>query len=48
MESRDQKTNKGHGGGEGPLIILRKVGKIYATPAGLYPVLRDIDLEIGG
>jgi putative ABC transport system ATP-binding protein len=48
MEPRDQKTNKGRGGGEGPLIILRKVGKSYATPAGLFPALRDIDLEIGG
>jgi putative ABC transport system ATP-binding protein len=48
MEPRDQKTNKGRGDGEGPLIILRKVGKSYATPAGLCPALRDIDLEIGG
>ena len=47
MEPRDQKTNKGRGGGEGPLITLHKVGKSYATPAGLYPALRDIDLEIG-
>jgi putative ABC transport system ATP-binding protein len=47
MELRDHKTNIGRGAGDGPLITLRKVGKSYATPAGLYPALRDIDLEIG-
>jgi putative ABC transport system ATP-binding protein len=47
MELRDRKTNNGWGAGDGPLITLRKVGKSYATPAGLYPALRDIDLEIG-
>jgi putative ABC transport system ATP-binding protein len=29
-----------------PLIALRNVAKSYATPAGTYPALRDIDLEI--
>src|SRR2546423_3748714 len=29
------------------LIGLRGVGKSYATPAGDYTALRDIDLEIG-
>jgi putative ABC transport system ATP-binding protein len=33
--------------GNVPLIALRKVGKSYATPAGTYPALREIDLEIG-
>jgi putative ABC transport system ATP-binding protein len=47
MELHDQKTNSGQLTGDGPLITLRKVGKSYATPAGLYPALRDIDLEIG-
>jgi putative ABC transport system ATP-binding protein len=47
MELHDQKTNSGQPTGDGPLITLRKVGKSYATPAGLYPALRDIDLEIG-
>jgi putative ABC transport system ATP-binding protein len=47
MELRDRKTNDGRAAGDGPLIALRKVGKSYATPAGLYPALRDIDLEIG-
>jgi putative ABC transport system ATP-binding protein len=47
MELHNQKTNNGRGSGGGPLITLRKVGKGYATPAGLYPALRDIDLEIG-
>src|SRR5262245_14784017 len=47
MELRDRKTNDGRAPGDGPLIALRKVGKSYATPAGLYPALRDIDLEIG-
>jgi putative ABC transport system ATP-binding protein len=32
--------------GNEPLISLRKVGKSYSTPAGTYPALRDIDLEI--
>ena len=47
MELHDHKTNSGRLTGDGPLITLRKVGKSYATPAGLYPALRDIDLEIG-
>jgi putative ABC transport system ATP-binding protein len=47
MEPHYQKTNNGQGAGDGPLITLRKVGKSYATPAGLYPALREIDLEIG-
>jgi putative ABC transport system ATP-binding protein len=46
MELHDQKTNSGQLTGDGPLITLRKVSKSYATPAGLYPALRDIDLEI--
>ena len=32
--------------GSGPLIVLREVGKSYTTPAGAFPALRDIDLEI--
>jgi putative ABC transport system ATP-binding protein len=47
MGLHDQKANSGQLTGDGPLITLRKVGKSYATPAGLYPALRDIDLEIG-
>jgi putative ABC transport system ATP-binding protein len=47
MELHDQQTNNGRGAGGGSLITLRKVGKSYAAPAGLYPALRDIDLEIG-
>src|SRR5262249_4416025 len=47
MELHNQKTNNGRPAGDGPLITLRKVGKSYATPAGPYPALRDIDLEIG-
>src|SRR5688572_3094524 len=46
MELGDRKINNGWRAGDGPLIELRKVGKSYATPAGLYPALRDIDLEI--
>jgi putative ABC transport system ATP-binding protein len=30
-----------------PLIALRKVDKSYETPAGVFPALREIDLEIG-
>jgi len=33
--------------GQEPLIALRNVGKSYLTPAGKYPALREIDLEIG-
>jgi len=47
MELLDRKTNNGLGVGSGPLIMLCKVGKSYATPAGPYPALRDIDLEVG-
>jgi putative ABC transport system ATP-binding protein len=47
MELHDQRANNRRGVGDGPLISLRKVGKSYVTPAGLYPALRDIDLEIG-
>ena len=46
MELHDQRTNNRRGAGDGPLISLRKVGKSYVTPAGLYPALREIDLEI--
>jgi len=47
MELGDRKTNDDQAAGDWPLITLRKVGKSYATPAGLHPALRDIDLEIG-
>ena len=47
MELRNRKINNGLGAGDGPLITLHRVGKSYATPAGPYPALRDIDLEIG-
>jgi putative ABC transport system ATP-binding protein len=47
MELHNWKANTGRGAGDEPLITLRRVGKSYATPAGLYPALRDIDLEIG-
>jgi putative ABC transport system ATP-binding protein len=47
MEPHVQKTNSAGLNGDGPLITLRKVGKSYATPAGPFPALRDIDLEIG-
>src|SRR4051812_48142572 len=30
------------------MISLQRVSKTYATPAGLFPALRDIDLEIAG
>jgi putative ABC transport system ATP-binding protein len=47
MDLLNQKTDNGRLTGDGPLITLRKVGKSYPTPAGPYPALRDIDLEIG-
>src|SRR5215510_8616977 len=46
MEPHNRKTNNGRGAGDEPLITLRKVGKSYVTPAGPYPALRDIDMEI--
>ena len=30
----------------GRLISLRKVTKSYATPAGTFPALREVDLEL--
>ncbi len=47
MKLHNQKNGNGGFKGDGPLITLRKVGKSYATPAGQYPALREIDLEIG-
>jgi putative ABC transport system ATP-binding protein len=47
MGLRNQKTDNGQSAGDGPLITLRKVEKSYVTPAGRFPALRDIDLEIG-
>jgi putative ABC transport system ATP-binding protein len=47
MGLRNQKTDNGQIAGDGPLITLRKVEKCYFTPAGRFPALRDIDLEIG-
>lgn len=46
MKLHDQKTDPDRPSGDGPLITLRQVWKSYATPAGQYPALRDIDLEI--
>src|SRR5262245_47681211 len=45
MKQPNQKTLEWPGK-DGPIITLLKAGKSYATPAGLYPALRDIDLEI--
>ena len=28
------------------LIAMRKVGKSYETPAGAFPALQDVDLEV--
>jgi putative ABC transport system ATP-binding protein len=47
MELHNPNTGIGRFTGDGPLITLRKVGKSYVTPAGHYPALREIDLEIG-
>ena len=47
MQLHNQNTSNSRLTADGPLITLRKVGKSYATPAGSYPALRDIDLEIG-
>src|SRR5262245_20220619 len=47
MNLLNQKTNNGLLKEYESLITLRRVGKSYDTPAGLYPALRDIDLEIG-
>src|SRR5262245_50190194 len=47
MDLLNQKTTNGRPKEDGPLITLRKVEKSYVTPAGCYPALREIDLEIG-
>ncbi|HZS07948.1 MAG TPA: ABC transporter ATP-binding protein [Blastocatellia bacterium] len=46
MQPDSQKTNTSDPTGNRPLIALRKVGKSYSTPAGEFPALREIDLEI--
>jgi putative ABC transport system ATP-binding protein len=43
MKPHDQKTRPDE---DSPLIRLRNVAKNYVTPAGGYPALRGIDLEI--
>jgi putative ABC transport system ATP-binding protein len=47
MELTSRGTKETQPAVDEPLIELRKVGKSYSTPAGTYPALRDIDLEIG-
>jgi putative ABC transport system ATP-binding protein len=47
MKPHHQKINHEQLAGDKPLISLRNVGKNYATPAGSYPALQEIDLEIG-
>jgi putative ABC transport system ATP-binding protein len=47
MEVHNHISTKNQLTGDGPLIILRQVGKNYATPAGPYSALRNISLEIG-
>jgi putative ABC transport system ATP-binding protein len=47
MELANRGTKETRPAVDEPLIELRKVGKSYSTPAGTYPALRDIDLEIG-
>ena len=42
-----RKTDIAQNAASVPLIALRNVGKSYETPAGSYPALRGIDLEIG-
>ncbi len=46
MKLHNQKTDPDRQSVDEPLITLCHVGKSYATPAGQYPALRDIDLEI--
>ncbi len=46
MESHN-KTQEHQLAGKETLIALRNVAKSYSTPAGVFPALREIDLEIG-
>lgn len=45
---RSRPTNGADQNGDGPLIALRQVQKIYKTAAGGYPALRNVDLSING
>ncbi len=47
MELHKQELSDAKPAGNGPLIALRNVGKSYPAPAGLFPALRNVDLEIG-
>ena len=46
MQNHGRETGIGAAAGQ-PLIAIRKVEKTYSTPAGSFPALRNIDLEIG-
>jgi len=47
MQIHGQTTPEANSAGNEPLIVLRNVGKSYSTPAGNFPALQEIDLEIG-
>lgn len=46
MEFSNRGSHNTRGSEDNPIITLREVDKSYVTPAGNYPALRDIDLEI--
>lgn len=46
MKIHHQAIPETRSAGNHPLIALRNIGKSYATPAGVFPALREIDLEI--
>ena len=46
MKIHNQAIPETRSAGNHPLIALRNIGKSYATPAGVFPALREIDLEI--
>lgn len=46
MQKQSRETNNDRRITSEPLIALRKVEKNYSTPAGSFPALREVDLDI--
>ena len=46
MQKQSRETNNDGRITSEPLIALRKVEKNYSTPAGSFPALREVDLDI--
>ena len=47
-DSRDKHADDGYHNGNSHLIECRRLVKTYPTPAGDFPALKDVDLEVDG